>query len=123
MGETVARTLPLLVLFVGGPALIWWLRKGGHGLAPALRVVGRTALTKTSVIAIVEADGERLLVGASEQGVTVLRTLDPLPAADTDPSAAPTDLLDIDRPWSGPLDALRAMTTRRANPPGPVRDR
>ena len=118
MGDA-SNILTLIGLFVGGPALIWWLRRGNHGFQPSLRVVSRTALTKSSVVAIVEADGERLLIGATDQGISVLRTLEPV--EDTEPSSASP--ISDDRPGNGPLDALRAITTRRAAPPGSVRVR
>lgn len=50
---------------------------GGHGL----RVIARAALTRSSAVAVVEVDGRRFLVGASEQGVRLVATLEDAPAA------------------------------------------
>jgi flagellar biogenesis protein FliO len=105
---------PMIVIFAGGPALLWWLRRGKMGQAAPLRILGRTALTKSSVVAVVEADGRRFLLGASEQGISILSELAATPT-DTDPD----DTAVVDEahivpfgPRMSPLETLRAMTAR-----------
>lgn len=56
---------------------------------PELRVLGRTGLTKSSVVAVVAVDDQRYLVGASEDGVRLLAALAPdgdAPHTDPDPA-------------------------------------
>jgi flagellar biogenesis protein FliO len=106
--------LPMIVIFAGGPALLWWLRRGKSGPAAPLRIVGRTALTKSSVVAVVEADGRRFLLGASEQGISILSEL-AATSADTEVDdmavVEPAQLVPFG-PRMSPLETLRAMTAR-----------
>jgi flagellar protein FliO/FliZ len=142
--ESLGRLLLSLGAIVGALLLVrHWAQRGRNlGGGAGVRIVGRTALTRTSVVAVVEADGRRFLIGAADQGVRLLGELDPddteaalaehaatgaLPAPRpprrTAPSgfasalrfASPTDggmLHRTDRPWTGLLDRLRAMTVR-----------
>lgn len=101
--------LPPLVLIVGAMlAVRRWGRQPSHP-DRALRVVARTGLTRSAVIAIVAVGRRRFLLGASESGVRMLQELDPatedeLLAGGTDP-ASPV-------PRSGLVDWLRERTLR-----------
>ncbi len=121
MSETFGQLIPALVVFVGGPALIWWLRRTGRGPAgTGMRVTARTSLTRNSVIAVIETDGRRWLVGATDQGVSVLSELE---------AAAEQEALSTEEhapqaqngPRTSPLEKLRVLTTRRVTRPGPAR--
>ena len=106
---------------------------------PQLRVVGRTGLTRTSLLAVVAVDDRRFLVGAGDHGVQLLSELDPVgedATAGPGTAPAPDRLVDAeellepaptvlpfpprthgpgaldDGPRTGPLDRLRAMTVR-----------
>lgn len=123
----LAQMLPALFIFVGGPLLIWWLRRGRSGVAGTLKVSARTALTRNSVIAVIETDGKRFLVGATDSSVSLLNELDHTPQ-DLEQEA-----LDLNRedftvpttepigPRTSPLEQLRVMTTRRVTRPRPPR--
>ena len=137
MSDALTQMIPALVIFVGGPLLIWWLKRGRPTVGGGLRVSARTALTRNSVIAVVELDDKRLLIGATDHGVTLLSEL----AAGTTSSPAEQQLplsLTIetgqdarntedpvpsgsDGPRTSPLEHLRVMTTRRVNRPRPPR--
>lgn len=112
--------LPALVIFVGAPLVIWWLRRSRDATPGSLRVVTRTALTRNGVVAVLETDGRRFLVGATDHGVSLLSELeahgkpdDPPTGVDTDDSAAgPIDIGP--GPRTSPIDALRNMTVRRS---------
>lgn len=118
-----------LALIVTAP---WWIRRVRPGDPQAsVRVLGRTALSRSAVVAVVEIGDRRLLVGAAEQGVSVLTELDPLDPLATDRTdavvAAPdTGALPVlgdltEGPRIGPLDRLRAMTVRTTPPGRPIR--
>lgn len=105
----LGRLLPPLLLIVGAMlALRRWGRQPSHP-DRALRVIARTGLTRSSVIAIVAVGSRRFLLGASEAGVRMLQELDPagedelLPGG-TDPAAS--------LPRSGLVDWLRERTLR-----------
>jgi flagellar protein FliO/FliZ len=139
--EAVGSIVLWTGLIVGALLLVRrWAQRGGRMGAPAaaVRVVARTGLTRGAVVAVLEADGRRFLVGAADQRITLLSELD---AAGDDPlvadanrqlsttaaarsSALPPALASAltpaterrastpDRPWIGLLDRLRAMTVR-----------
>jgi flagellar biogenesis protein FliO len=107
---------------------------------PELRIVGRTGLTRTSLVAVVAVDDRRFLVGASDGRVDLLAELDPILDLDREaaalhaneglaPFSAPAQFgvqhdstthplgvhrtdATIDGPRIGPLDRLRMMTVR-----------
>lgn len=129
--DVVGRLLPALALLVGVLLLLRRRARGGRGRGlTGLRVLARTALTRTSVVAVVEVDGRRFLVGAADQEVSLLSELQPGDEPDPDePSAlaaragrgqrlhppAATDwraTVSTDRPWMGLIDRLRGMTVR-----------
>jgi flagellar biogenesis protein FliO len=128
-------------LIVGALLLVRrWAQRGGRmsGGPVPIRVVARTGLTKGSVVAVLEADGRRFLIGAADQRITLLSELDPdiddpivadanrqlSAAAASRSSALPPALASAltpaterqaptpDRPWIGLLDRLRMMTVR-----------
>ena len=107
--------IPSLALFVGGPILIWWLRRKRPAALSGLRVSARTALTRNSVVAIVETGDRRFLLGATDHAVEVIAELDP----NTDETTT-EDLQGQqvpEGPRTSPLETLRAMTVRRAGKP------
>lgn len=132
---------PLLLLGLLAAAIaVPLLLKRHRAAAPdGIRVLGRTALHRNAVVAVIAVGDRRLLVGAGERGVHVLADLDAtdrtyddvtttmtsLGRTDT-PDAFPfgpdegaLDALVDDRPGAmtagpgiGLLDRLRAMTVR-----------
>jgi flagellar biogenesis protein FliO len=118
MGEGVSvmgSLLPSLALFVGGPILIWWLRRKRPGSLSGLRVSARTALTRNSVVAIVETGDRRFLLGATDHSVEVIAELDP---SSEEPNTEELQGLEVpEGPRTSPLETLRAMTVRRAGNP------
>ena len=137
MSDSLSQMIPALVIFVGGPLLIWWLKRGRSTVGGGLRVSARTALTRNSVIAVVELDDKRLLIGATDHAITLLSELEagtssspvqqqlPLShAIEAGPDARTTEdpvLNGSDGPRTSPLEHLRVMTTRRVTRPRPPR--
>lgn len=115
--------------------LLWWLGRrmrtssAGRARRESLTVVGRQQLSRRAGIAVVEAAGRRLVLGYSDQGVTLVHDAGEAPApsddrVDLDPhslslvadardaSAAPGDPADavvVD------LDPARLMSARTAD--------
>lgn len=95
----------------------FWVKKL-RAVAPesAVSVLGRTALSRTAVVAVVRVGDRRLLVGAGEHGVNVLTELDPEGRTDavTLPEVAdvPSLAVPLEGPRIGLLDRLRTMTVR-----------
>lgn len=140
--ESLGRLVLSLGAIVGVLLLVrhWAQRtRGGGSSGGGVRVLGRTSLTRTSLVAVIETDGRRFLIGAADQGVRLLGELErdssgddlaahggaaamtapqhsPRTAPTTGASfASPTDggtLHHNDRPWTGLLDRLRSMTVR-----------
>jgi flagellar biogenesis protein FliO len=101
----------------------------GVGVA-SLKVSGRASLSRTSGVAVVEADGRRFLVAVGANSAQLLAELDPAPPAEgcADPTPRepgdgrlPTPTEAVHRalpgtPASGLLDAVRRATTRSPDP-------
>lgn len=73
---------PLLgLLLLGALAAAPLLLRRFKGVQPGgVRVLGRTALHKNAVVAVVEVGGRRLLLGAGDKGIELLTELDAEPA-------------------------------------------
>ena len=136
MTESIGQMIPALVIFVGGPLLIWWLKRGRPAVGGALRVSARTALTRNSVIAVVEVDDQRLLIGATDHGVTLLSELGADASTPVQPQLPLSQAIESGQdarntedavprgpngPRTSPLEQLRVMTTRRVTRPRPPR--
>jgi flagellar biogenesis protein FliO len=121
-----SQALPTFLLFVGAPLVIWWIRRSRPGMMSGLRVTSRTGLTRNGVVAVVETDGRRFLIGATDHGVTLLTELDREPENDTE-VVVPMESFDLTDeqdaivpfapslpgPGKSPIETLRAMTVRK----------
>ena len=136
MSDTVTQMLPALVIFVGGPVLIWWLKRRRPTVGGGLRVSARTALTRNSVIAVVELDDRRLLIGATDHGISLLSELEASASNPVELQTSPSHTITAGQdarntedpvpsepagPRTSPLEQLRVMTTRRVTRPRPPR--
>jgi len=75
--------LSLLVVFGGLLAVKLWLSRSGLTTRPGLRVIARVPVAKNVSVAVLEVgQGRCYLVGASDQGVTMLDRLDAETAAE-----------------------------------------
>lgn len=76
MSDVPVLGLLLLAAVLTAP---WWIKRvrPGATTGPVVRVIGRTAISRNAVIAVVRVGERQLLVGAAEQGVSVLTELDP----------------------------------------------
>lgn len=140
MIEIAVKLLTVTLVMVGG--LVLAARATRHGRSgTGIRVTGRHGLSKGAVVAVVELDGRRFLVGAGDHQVALLTELDPVGETDEDevvtpdPTVRPRTVAErlgvalgaahrqsrrphrtgsstIHGPRIGPLDRLRAMTVR-----------
>ncbi len=119
-------TVSTLLVFVGAPLVIWWIRRTKvGGLGGGLRVASRTALTRNGVVAVIETDGRRFLVGATDHGINLLTELDrDLDDEDVVVPMEPMSFMDEEQPMvpltpshagpgKSPIETLRAMTVRK----------
>ncbi|CEA06608.1 flagellar biosynthesis protein FliO [Arthrobacter saudimassiliensis] len=92
--ETGLLGLRVLVSLGVVLALLWWLsrrvaaRTGGTGDTAPVRVLSRQAISPKASVVVVEAEGQRFMLGVTEASVNVLNAtpLDNLDAADADGS-------------------------------------
>jgi flagellar biogenesis protein FliO len=113
-----ASTIPTLLIFVVAPLVIWWLRRSRIAVTGGLRVTSRTGLTRNGVVAVVEADGRRFLVGATDHGISLLTELGHPDGEPTVEESEPgLDLVPGTGPGTSPIDALRNMTVRKPTRP------
>jgi flagellar biogenesis protein FliO len=111
--------IPTLLIFCGAPLLIWWLRRTRNRVGSALKVVSRTALTRNGVVAVIETEGRRYLVGATDHGISLLSALESADTSQTDSQDITDDVMPVivpsslKGPGTSPIEALRAMTVRK----------
>lgn len=115
MIDSPALLLLLLAALIAVPLL---LRRLKAASPEGVRVVGRTALSKGAVVAVVAVGDRRLLVGAGERGVQLIAELDAEPVEPVVPSAStprtsPATAVDLDvlLPMLDRTDAAAAGTS------------
>lgn len=110
--DVLARTLPSLAMIVGALLVLrHWARRGGGNNNTGVRVLTRTGLAKGAVVAVVAVGERRLLVGASEHGVSLLTELAP-DTGTTDATSPPEhDPDELARMLSGVTGVSAAATT------------
>lgn len=86
-----------------------------------LQVLGRTGIARGAMIAVVQVERRRFLVGAGEQGVRLLAELDEATASFDAAGTLSDNRAMVGSSSSGPgtglADRLRAMTVRTPRPP------
>lgn len=109
-------SLLVLLLLLGGLAAAPAVLRRRRAAAPdAVRVVGRTALHKNAVVAVVAVGDRRLLVGAGERGVQLLAELDD---ADDGASAGQLPLaMTFSSTTTEPADRMDATGTTLSTTP------
>jgi len=137
MLELTVKLLLVTGILVAGLLLAGRAGRTVRG-SSAIRVTSRQGLAKGVVVAVVEVEGRRFLIGAGDQQVSLLSELEPAPEAAFDETGVtstrePTWLRQFagqlatagtgrthrrgpetttTGPRIGPLDRLRAMTVR-----------
>ncbi len=81
----LADAVPALLVVLAIPLVAWgWSRRGRSQPHRRLRITDKAGLAKGSMLAVVEVDGRRLLIGAAERGVTLISELEVVPATETE---------------------------------------
>ena len=106
MIESPLLGLLLLGALLAAPVL---LRRARAASPDGVRVVGRTALHKGAVVAVVAVGERRLLLGAGERGVQLLAEMEPV-------TEAPTER-GVGSPDAGRMDAARHTTSTHLDSP------
>lgn len=104
--------LLLLVVLAVIAAIPMVLRRHRAAQPDGVRVVSRTALSKSTVIAVLAIGDRRLLVGAADQGVRLLAELTDTPGTGDEDVAVTTTAVDADTSAStlGRRDAIGHLT-------------
>ncbi len=96
-----------------GTLVVLRAAKGGGlklGTVQSIRVVGRQAVGAGSTLMLVEIDGDRMLIGVSRSGISVLKTASPASPSEAEghsraePRHPPSTVLDFAR--TGPSAPL-----------------
>ena len=79
--STVVLALRVVLSLAVVLGLLWWLGRRTAGTRGRVRqasvtVVGRQSLSRHSSVAVVEVEGRRLLLGVTDQGVSLLTELE-----------------------------------------------
>ena len=115
MSELFLRSIPSLLLLGALAGGWWWLRHRpvGSRPGPQMRVVGRAGLLRNATVAMIEVDGIRFLVGATEQRVELLTELGEAPVGtEVDPVFAQDSEL-TSGPWMDLLARARSARSWR----------
>ena len=83
MLEIAVKLFVVTLVMVGGLLLVARANRSRGGPGSGIRVTGRHGLSKGSVVAVVQVDGRRFLVGAGDNQISMLTELDPAEEVDT----------------------------------------
>lgn len=139
MLEIAVKLFAVTLVMVGGLLLAARANRSRGGSGSGIRVTGRHGLSKGSVVAVVQVDGRRFLVGAGDNQISMLTELDPaaeveLTEADADADGVPSvglgrtgntatrvaGFLAAARRQSRPLHRMERSTTTPGPRIGPV---
>lgn len=122
--ETGLLGLRVLVSLGVVLALLWWLsrrvaaRTGGTGDTAPVRVLSRQAISPKASVVVVEAEGQRFMLGVTEASVSVLNAT-PMDAADADgPKAGDGGFAASLAAAGGTAEALPSRRDLRRTEPG-----
>ncbi|MGA9595243.1 MAG: flagellar biosynthetic protein FliO [Acidimicrobiia bacterium] len=114
--NVITDILPGFAVVVAIPVVLWWyVRRSQKGRPNRLRITDKTALGKSTWIAVVEVADQRFLVGAGESGVGLISELPALPEVVADPATDPADSPMngmTEQPRIGLIRRLQLMTVR-----------
>lgn len=77
MLEIAVKLFAVTIVMVGGLLLAARANRSRGGPGSGIRVTGRHGLSKGAVVAVVQVDGRRFLVGAGDNQISMLTELDP----------------------------------------------
>lgn len=112
--DSLVLGLRVLVSLGAVLGLIWVLqrrvkRRGGlvRAAGPAISVLSRQGIGHKASVVLLDADGQRLLLGVTEHGVSVLRSTEATAATEPAPAAAPvTPVAPVTSPVAAPVGSF-----------------
>ncbi len=109
--------LLVATLLLAAIAVTVRLKSRGTGTTRAIKITGRAAVNRGAVVAIVEVEGRRLLIGASTNHVNVLADLGDADAVAAIDAPAVREVRAIRPPSDGSLvQRVRKLTVRTVDP-------
>lgn len=109
--------LVVATLLLAAIAVTVRLKARGTGPARSIKVSARAAINRGAVVAIVEAEGKRLLIGAAASNVSVLAELGAVEPHDQQATPKPSAVKPVRIVSDDSLvHKLRRLTTRTADP-------
>lgn len=113
--DLIARLAPALIVAIGGPLVVlWWVKRNKIGGGRRLRLADRLPLSRGLLVAIVEADERTFLIGAGENGVSLISELEtPNEEHEALQTMDATSEAASNEPRTGWLRQLQDMTLRR----------
>ena len=108
--------LILVTVALAAVALVIKLRSGKTPRTERLRVTARTALHRGAVIAVVEVEGRRLLIGAGAQQVSLIAELSEIPDNAPKRPERPSELPVVPEIDQSIIEKFRRATTRTLDP-------
>lgn len=83
MLEIAVKLFAVTIVMVGGLLLAARANRSRGGAGSGIRITGRHGLSKGAVVAVVQVDGRRFLVGAGDNQISMLTELDPAEEVDS----------------------------------------
>ena len=123
--DTLLLALRVLLSLAAVLALLWLLqrrlsKRPRARSGASVSVVGRQSLGRRASAVVVEVDGTRLLLGVTEQQVTVLHSLGTVAPEGAAAGEAQAEPEGAGEP--GPIDFARTLSAAEAMPEGPTPD-
>jgi flagellar biosynthetic protein FliO len=116
----IAKLIAVLLLIIGGAIFLRrWQVKGGLGRSGRLSVIETVRLSPKQAIHLVKVGNQHLLIGATDQTISMLASVD-LPQAE--PQTAAVQTLPVDGqeskelPQTSFLQLLQSLTTNQPAP-------
>lgn len=99
MLEIAVKLFAVTIVMAGGLLLAARATRSRGGPGSGIRVTGRHGLSKGAVVAVVQVDGRRFLVGAGDNQISMLTELDP--AEEVEPIEVGADAGSVASPGLG----------------------
>jgi flagellar biosynthetic protein FliO len=112
----IVKLIAVLLLIVGGAIFLRrWQVKGGLGRTGRLSVIETVRLSPKQAVHLVKVGKQHLLIGATDQAISMLAAID-LPEAEPQPAAEALSAAVPEPPQASFLQLLQSLTTNQPAP-------